>query len=101
MRAALVQEPVDLRLEPYEIATLAARLDAPAGERGGTGDLAPRGEPAQPVYSDYWLHNKGAAPMGYQAVTVQVKPSFLTGEGPFTVFAPTNEAFAKLDRGCA
>jgi alpha-mannosidase len=76
---------VDLRLEPYEIATIAATLNATAGERGGTGDLAPRGEPAQPVYSDYWLHNKGAAPMGYQAVSVQIKPSFLTGEGPFTV----------------
>src|SRR6185369_5691658 len=49
------------------------------------GDLAPRGEAAQPVFSDYWLHNKGAAPMGYQSVTVQIRPSFLGGEGPFDV----------------
>jgi hypothetical protein len=37
------------------------------------------------VYADYWLHNKGAAPMGYQSVTVQIKPSFASGEGPFRV----------------
>jgi len=27
-------------------------------------------EPAQPVFSRYWLHNKGAAPMGNQALAV-------------------------------
>ena len=53
-------------------------------ESGAVG-LAPRGEAAQPVYADYWLHNKGAAPMGYQSVTVQIKPSFASGEGPFVV----------------
>ena len=76
---------VDLRLDPYEIATVTATLQTSPGERGATAELAPRGEPAQPVFSDYWLHNKGAAPMGYQSVTVQIKPSFLTGDGPFTV----------------
>jgi alpha-mannosidase len=29
-------------------------------------------EPAQPVFSRYWLHNKGAAPMGNQALAVHV-----------------------------
>ncbi len=29
-------------------------------------------EPAQPVFSRYWLHNKGPAPMGNQAVAVHV-----------------------------
>ena len=61
-----------------------ARGDAP-NRAAAAVDLAPRGEAAQPVFSDYWLHNKGAAPMGYQSVTVQIKPSFLDGEGPFDV----------------
>ena len=76
---------VELPLEPYEIATVAATLAATprTGSRAPRPELAPRGEPAQPVFSDYWLHNKGAAPMGYQPVTVQIRPSFLRGEGPF------------------
>ena len=72
-----------VRLEPYEIATIGATLQATAPEGAEAADLAPRAEAAQPVFSDYWLHNKGAAPMGYQAVTVQIKPSFLSGEGPY------------------
>ena len=74
---------VAVRLEPYEIATIGARLDARAVEGAATTDLAPRREAAQPVFSDYWLHNKGAAPVGYQAVTVQIKPSIVSGEGPY------------------
>jgi alpha-mannosidase len=74
---------LEVRLEPYEIVTIAATFQAPAADRVETTDLAPRGEAAQPTFSDYWLHNKGAAPMGYQAVTVQIKPSILGGDGPF------------------
>ena len=74
---------VDVRLEPYEIMTVKATLQATADDQARPVELAPRGETAQPVFSDYWLHNKGAAPMGYQAVTVQIKPSVLAGEGPF------------------
>jgi hypothetical protein len=37
------------------------------------------------VFSDYWLHNKGAASMGYQPVTVQIKPSYLTVDGAFNL----------------
>jgi alpha-mannosidase len=74
---------VDVQLEPYEIMTVKATLGATAEDGARPAELAPRGETAQPVFSDYWLHNKGAAPMGYQAVTVQIKPSVLAGEGPF------------------
>ncbi len=82
---------LDVPLEPYEIATVGATLQAPAAEGRPKAtdhaptDLAPRLEAASPVFSDYWLHNKGAAPMGYQAVTVQIKTSYLDGEGPHTV----------------
>jgi alpha-mannosidase len=76
---------LEVRLEPYEIVTIAATIEAGADAESGAAGLAPRGELAQPVYADYWLHNKGAAPMGYQSVTVQIKPSFASGEGPFRV----------------
>ena len=95
---------IEVRLEPYEIVTLAATLEATPEPGGGAVDLAPRGEVAQPVFSDYWLHNKGAAPMGYQSVTVQIKPSFLVGEGPFDVpivVASERTDGASAGSGCA
>jgi alpha-mannosidase len=76
-----------VHLEPFEIVTVRARptvATRPEGSDEGE-DLAPRGEAAQPVFSGYWLHNKGAAPMGYQPVTVQVRPWLLRGNGPFTL----------------
>ena len=79
---------IDVKLEAYEIATVGATVDVkPAvrgGARGAKPDLAPRAEPAQPVFADYWLHNKGAAPVGYQAVSVGIRPSILSGDGPFS-----------------
>jgi alpha-mannosidase len=49
--------------------------------------LGPRAEPAQPVFTRYWLHNKGAAPVGYLPVSVHVSPTRLVlgaaaAEGP-------------------
>ena len=76
---------VEVGLEPYEIATVAATLQVTASDGTQPTDIAPRAEAAEPVFADYWLHNKGAAPMGYQAVTVQIKPSYLDGDGPYTV----------------
>ena len=48
-------------------------------------DIGPRAEPAQPVFSDYWRHNRGTSPMGYQPVTVQIVPTALVGDGPFVL----------------
>ncbi|MDQ6795488.1 MAG: NEW3 domain-containing protein [Chloroflexota bacterium] len=79
---------IDVRLEPYEIATVRATVDVKAAARGARGkrpDLAPRAEAAQPVFADYWLHNKGAAPVGYQAVSVGIRPSILSVDGPFSL----------------
>jgi alpha-mannosidase len=39
--------------------------------------LGAHGEPAQPVFTRYWLHNKGAAPLGYLPVSVHVTPTKL------------------------
>jgi alpha-mannosidase len=74
-----------VHLEPYEIVTLRAKptVGAPARSGAKGTELASRVEAAQPVFSGYWLHNKGAAPMGYQPITVQLRPWLLGGEGPF------------------
>ncbi len=58
-----------LALEPAELATYRLHLEALVGARAATAEDQ---EPAQPVFSRYWLHNKGPAPMGNQAVAVHV-----------------------------
>jgi len=45
------------------------------------GTLASLLEPAQPVYSRYWLHGKGPAPAGNLPVAVHISPH-LSGLGP-------------------
>ena len=80
----VVDGSVAVELEPFEIATLqikpTIRPEAPTGA-----ELGPGREAAQPVFAGYWLHNKGPAPMGYQPLTVQVRPWRLEGPGPFVV----------------
>jgi len=82
-------DAVELSLQPFEIATVRLIADtrqarARSSENGDL-ELAPRVEAAQPVYSDYWMHNKGSAPVGYQPVTVQIRPRLIDGRGPFRV----------------
>jgi alpha-mannosidase len=72
------------RLAPYEVATLRARLQLPASAIRPT-ELGPRREPAQPVFGDHWLHNKGAAPSGYQPVTVRIQERAVRTDGAFTI----------------
>jgi alpha-mannosidase len=70
-----------LELGAAEIATLRLR---PA-RHGGTSNvpvrLGPTTEPAQPVFTRYWLHNKGPAPMGNLPTAVHVSPQRLGSEG--------------------
>ena len=47
------------------------------------------------MFSDYWLHNKGPAPTGYQPVSVQIGPGRMSGPGPFTV--PVTVASSRTD----
>ncbi|MER7176457.1 glycoside hydrolase [Streptomyces mesophilus] len=42
----------------------------------------PAREPVQPVFSRYWLHNTGTAPLGNAPYSVRVMPYALTTEGP-------------------
>jgi alpha-mannosidase len=89
-------------LDAFAIATVLARPQLPRAESGGDGRtaampfaLAPRAEPAQPVFADYWLHNKGPAPMGNRPVAVQIGPSLLSGRGPFKL--PISVASERTD----
>ncbi|WP_188191054.1 NEW3 domain-containing protein [Nonomuraea sp. SYSU D8015] len=72
----------DPALSGFEVATyLAPAPPPPAGPEFG-----PTTEPAQPVYSRYWLHNKGPAPLGYLPVSIAVTPGLVTSaDGPFEV----------------
>jgi len=63
---------VAVPLQPGQLATV--RLSVPRFPGVNVDALASpealETEPAQPVFSRYWLHNKGAAPMGNQALAV-------------------------------
>ncbi|MGH3373238.1 MAG: glycoside hydrolase family 38 C-terminal domain-containing protein, partial [Actinoallomurus sp.] len=68
-----------LALSPADVVTLRLR---PAGERPeGTARLGPAREPAQPVFTRYWLHNKGPAPLGNLPAAVHLSPSRVSGQG--------------------
>ncbi|MDI6100389.1 glycoside hydrolase family 38 C-terminal domain-containing protein [Actinoplanes sp. NEAU-A12] len=60
-------------LAPADIVTVAAR---PATALAGP--ATPAGEPVQPVFTRYWLHNKGPAPLGNLPVSVHVHPTAAT-----------------------
>ncbi|MGH3910089.1 MAG: NEW3 domain-containing protein, partial [Pseudonocardiaceae bacterium] len=68
-----------------DVATLTARIGGlPAADRPPSAAVPPPGpprEPAQPVFTRYWLHNKGPAPLGYQPVSGYVDPTSATTSG--------------------
>ncbi|HEX4811387.1 MAG TPA: NEW3 domain-containing protein [Nonomuraea sp.] len=83
--ADLLERPgapvTELALSGFEVATYVAPAPPPTGP-----ELGPTAEPAQPVYSRYWLHNKGPAPLGYLPVSIAVTPGLVTSpDGPFEV----------------
>jgi alpha-mannosidase len=92
-------EGFELDLHPYQIATITARPRSLAGlspsQDGGADEMVSRAELAQPVFADYWLHNRGPAPMGYRPLAVQIRPDQATGPGPFAV--PISVASSRTD----
>jgi alpha-mannosidase len=97
---AAAVDGLDLELEPFAITTLRASLTAPdTSAQPPARELAPRAEPAQPVFVDYWMHNKGPAPIGYQPVTVQIRPGRLVGAGPYRL--PITVASERTDTPAA
>jgi alpha-mannosidase len=68
-------------LQPFETATLRVRLaeaTAPSAAPAWTVVAAGPPEPAQPVYTRYWLHGKGPAPAGNVPVAVHFGPTRVT-----------------------
>jgi alpha-mannosidase len=68
---------------PASLVTLALDLPSPAllaGPAGGQPRLA--AEPAQPVFTRYWLHGKGPAPAGNLPVAVHLSPTRIALAGP-------------------
>jgi alpha-mannosidase len=78
---------ISLGLSGYQIATVGASPIIDESGRSNRALLGPTAEPAQPVFSAYWLHNKGAAPLGYQPVTVRIRPAGVAADGPFLLTA--------------
>jgi hypothetical protein len=83
-RADLLERPDDrpapaVALGGLEIATLVGTLTVPEDEAAPL--LGPAGEVAQPVYSRYWLHNRGPAPMGFLPVTIAASPGLVPVDG--------------------
>ncbi|WP_116112429.1 glycoside hydrolase family 38 C-terminal domain-containing protein [Austwickia chelonae] len=66
---------LELAMNGSQIRTVVA---VPSGVGDPQGDLlGPACEPVQPVYSRYWLHNRGPAPMGYLPVSLTCSPTVL------------------------
>jgi alpha-mannosidase len=76
---------VSLGVSGYQVATVGATPMIDGGGRAEVASLGPSAEPAQPVFSAYWLHNKGAAPLGYQPVTVRTRPAGVVANGPLSL----------------
>ncbi|MBJ7400979.1 NEW3 domain-containing protein [Mycolicibacterium sp.] len=74
-----------LHLHGYQIATVAARLDATPLIDAGEVALAPDAEAAQPLYARYWLHNRGPAPLGGLPAVAHLHPEALTAAPGETV----------------
>ncbi|MFI7637720.1 NEW3 domain-containing protein [Nonomuraea sp. NPDC049400] len=82
-----------LHLTGSEIATYLATTSRDTTGEPGTvlpqpkPELGPTAEQAQPVFTRYWLHNKGPAPLGYLPISLTISPGLVTppdGE-PFDV----------------
>ena len=76
---------ISLGVSGYQVATVGATPIIDGSGRSDGASLGPIAEPAQPVFSAYWLHNKGAAPLGYQPVTVRIRPAGVAADGPFSL----------------
>ena len=82
-------------LAPADVVTLSA---VPVRTSRPSGAGVPVTEPAQPIFTRYWLHNKGPAPIGNLPVSVHIHP--VSGEpGTFrvTVASATVAAAGKVE----
>ncbi|MBN3512929.1 alpha-mannosidase [Mycolicibacterium septicum] len=76
----LPEQPSDLRLHGYQIATVSTQLNLPRMLRAEHRQLAPEAEAAQPLYARYWLHNRGPAPLGGLPAVAYLHPESIAGQ---------------------
>jgi alpha-mannosidase len=69
-----------LTLHGYEIATVLTRLNMPQVLDADHAVLAPDAEAAQPLYSRYWLHNRGPAALGGLPAVAHLHPQHIAAE---------------------
>ena len=93
----LVDGAAETAVPTAGMVTLALRGPA-AGEPAGVGDAPP--EPAQPVFSRYWLHGKGPAPAGNMPVAVHLSPGRVALGVAGTAPAATTAAALRLTVAC-
>ena len=74
-----------VRLAGSQISTAIMVPPQGSGSSASSPVLGRATEPAQPVYSRYWLHNRGPAPMGFLPVSVAATPTVLTRGGEVSV----------------
>lgn len=74
------EQPTDLTLHGYQIATVSTRLNLPNMLRAEHRQLAPEAEAAQPLYARYWLHNRGPAPLGGLPAVAYLHPENIAGQ---------------------
>jgi alpha-mannosidase len=80
-KAAQRKRSIDLH--GYEVATVLACLEATHtldGARRRPTELAPQAEAAEPLYSRYWLHNRGPAPLGGLPAVAHLHPQQAAAE---------------------
>ncbi|MGB8501346.1 NEW3 domain-containing protein [Mycobacterium sp.] len=63
-----------LTLHGFEIATFLTRLNQPKLLDADHVMMAPDAEAAQPLYAQYWLHNRGPAPLGGLPAVAHLHP---------------------------
>ncbi|MGI9123639.1 MAG: NEW3 domain-containing protein, partial [Mycobacterium sp.] len=74
-----------LRLHGHQIGTVCARFDVKPLIDAAAEELAPEAEAAQPLYSRYWLHNRGPAPLGGLPAVAHLHPEAVTAQPGDTV----------------
>ncbi len=97
----LPEQPSDLRLHGYQIATVSTQLNLPRMLRAEHQQLAPEAEAAQPLYARYWLHNRGPAPLGGLPAVAYLHPESIAGQPRYRSDRPAHRGQRLHRRGAA
>jgi len=81
--AALATQGASVRIDLDGSAIRQAVVELPQAEASADRRAAPFVEPFQPVYTRYWLHNTGPAPIGNVPVAVHLSPTLVSVDGEF------------------